>query len=347
MLNLDLKILSKALATRIKQVLPSIISSEQTAYVKNRFIGEGGRLISDIIEISDTLNLNGFMVTIDFEKAFDSLNHDFLIQDLKKVGFPDYFIEWIEILLRDQESCVINDGTATPYFKLQRGARQGDPISAYLFIIALEILFLMIKSDERIKPLEILNETFLYSAYADGATFFLKDVESIEWLVNTLKVFYTYSDLKPNYEKCEIAGIGAKKGALGALCGMTTVDLTKHCVKILGLNFSYNKELMVTKNFIDTVEKIETLLNMWRQRSLTLEGKIVIFKTLAISKLVHCAYLSSVPKFIIERLEKIQSEFLWDGKKSKINSKTLCNKYIGGGLQKVDIQSKVDSLQLA
>ena len=68
---------------------------------------------------------------------------------------------------------------------------------------------------------------------------------------------------------------------------------------------------------------------------------------LAISKIVHCAYLSSVPKFIVEKLEKIQLEFLWDGKRAKISSKTLCNKFIGGGLQKVDIQSKVDALQLS
>ena len=145
MLNVDLKIVSKALAKRIKDVLPSIIGSEQTAYVKNRFIGEGGRLISDILEVTDTLNLNGYMVTIDFEKAFDSLNHDFIMQVLVKFGFPEYFLDWIKILLCDQESCVVNDGTTTPYFKLERGARQGDPISAYLFIIALEVLFILIK----------------------------------------------------------------------------------------------------------------------------------------------------------------------------------------------------------
>jgi hypothetical protein len=192
LLNVDLKILSKALAKRIKQVLPSIIGSEQTAYVKNRFIGEGGRLISDILEVTDTLNLNGYMVTIDFEKAFDSLNHEFLMQVLAKVGFPEYYIDWIKILLNDQESCVVNDGTSTAYFKLERGARQGDPISAYLFIIALEVLFVQIKSDPRIKPLEVLNETFLYSAYADDATFFLKDIESVEHLVNVLKDFTNF-----------------------------------------------------------------------------------------------------------------------------------------------------------
>ena len=347
LLNVDLKIVSKALAKRIKEVLPSIISSEQTAYVKNRFIGEGGRLISDILEVSDTLNLNGYMVTIDFEKAFDSLNHKFLVQVLKKVGFPDYFIEWIKIFLNNQESCVVNNGTTTQYFKLQRGARQGDPISAYLFIISLEVLFEMIKNDARIKPLDILNETFLYSAYADDATFFFNDLDSVKCLVNVLKDFYKFSDLKPNYEKCEIAGIGASKGALGALWGMKSVDLSKECVKILGIYFSYDKILMNDKNFIGTVEKIEKLLNIWRQRQLTLEGKIVIFKTLAISKIVHVAYLSIVPKSIIEKLEKIQNEFIWNGKKAKINNKTLCNKFHEGGLQKVDIQSKIEALQLS
>jgi len=104
---------------------------------------------------------------------------------------------------------------------------------------------------------------------------------------------------------------------------------------------------MNDKNVIVTVEKIVKHLNIWRQRQLTLEGKIVIFKTLAISKIVHVAYLSNVPKAIVEKLEKIQSEFLWNGKKAKINNKTLCSKFQNIDLQKVDIQSKIDALQLS
>ena len=98
LLNVDFKIVSRAFAKRLKEVLPSIISSEQTAYVKDRFIGEGGRLISDIMEMTDTLNLEGYLVTIDFEKAFDSLNHNFLFEVLNKFGFPAYIIEWIKII---------------------------------------------------------------------------------------------------------------------------------------------------------------------------------------------------------------------------------------------------------
>ena len=93
-------------------------------------------------------------MTIDFEKAFDSMNHAFLVAALKKYSFGDNFIDWIKILLNNQESCVINGGNTTKYFKLERGARQGDPISAYLFILALEIFFIMIKTKQKYTWLE-------------------------------------------------------------------------------------------------------------------------------------------------------------------------------------------------
>ena len=121
-------------------------------------------------------------------------------------------LDWIQILLKNQQSCVINGGTTTQYFELARGARQGDPIAAYLFIIALEILFIMIKSNPNIKPLELCGSTFLYTAYADDATFFLKDGNSVRLLFDTMKLFSNYSDLRPNLDKCEVAGIGVLKG---------------------------------------------------------------------------------------------------------------------------------------
>ena len=133
LLNVDAKILSKCLAKRLKEVLSKIICSNQTAYVKDRFIGEGGRLISDILEMTDDLHMEGILVTIDFQKAFDSLNHNFVLESCQKFGIPDNMLNWIKILLTNQESCVINGGTTTQYFKLERGARQGDPIAAYLF----------------------------------------------------------------------------------------------------------------------------------------------------------------------------------------------------------------------
>ena len=138
LLNVDTKILPKAFAAKLKSFLPSIISSNQTAYVEKRCISESGRLIFEIAKICGNENFSGSLVTMDLEKAFDSLDHDLLLCVLKKIGFDDTLITWIKILLNDQQSC---GGFTNQYFTVKKGACQGDPISAYLSIIALEVLF--------------------------------------------------------------------------------------------------------------------------------------------------------------------------------------------------------------
>ena len=114
--NVDYKIISKALASRLKKALPNLTSPQQTEYVESRFIGESGRLIADIIEITDILNKEGFLVTMDIEKAFHSLDHTFLISVLKKFGFGNNFVNWIETLISEQDSCIINGRNTTQYF---------------------------------------------------------------------------------------------------------------------------------------------------------------------------------------------------------------------------------------
>ena len=134
LLNVDLKILSKAPADCIKKYLPFFLSSKQTVYVKGRFISEGRRFFSDILQVTDFLNLRGLVVTVDIQKAFDSVNHLFLKTTLKKFGFSETFIKWIQIPLRNQESCITNGGTTTKNFKLEKGTRKGESISVYLFL---------------------------------------------------------------------------------------------------------------------------------------------------------------------------------------------------------------------
>ena len=113
LLNIDTKLISKVFASRLKNLLPCLISSDQTAYVKGRFISEGGRLISDVLEICDKLQIKSCLMTVDIEKAFDSINHCFLIKVLEKYGFEKDFIKWIKILLQNQESCIVNGRTVT------------------------------------------------------------------------------------------------------------------------------------------------------------------------------------------------------------------------------------------
>ena len=109
LLNVDLKMISKALSEKLKKLLQDLISSQQTLYVKNRHISASGRLISNVIEVAKTKKLDGFSV-MNTEKTFGSLVQDFLILTLEKYCFGKNFILWVKLLLRDQESCVINGG---------------------------------------------------------------------------------------------------------------------------------------------------------------------------------------------------------------------------------------------
>ena len=152
------------------------------------------------------------LVTIDIQKAFDSVNHKFLTLALKRYRLGKTFIKRIKTLLNNQESCTRNGGFTAKYFNLDKGTLQGDPIYAYLFVLVLEIVFNLIKQNKDIHGLTFFGHTFLYTAYADDTTFFLKDKESVKKIMNIFYTFSIYSGLKPNKSKCEIAGIGILKG---------------------------------------------------------------------------------------------------------------------------------------
>ena len=105
LLNVDSKLISKPLGNRLQDVMPNLVSENQSAYVNNRFISKSEKLISDILEITDSLQVDDLLMTIDIEKAFDSVNQ-FLTSILKRYGFGDDFIKWIKTLLKNQESCL-------------------------------------------------------------------------------------------------------------------------------------------------------------------------------------------------------------------------------------------------
>ena len=269
LLNFHLKIISKSIATRLKNLLGKLIDARQT-YVNERFIGEIDRLIDDVLKVCDMQKLSGYLLTADFEKAFDSLNHNFLIAVLKKYGFGDYFFDWVLILFNSQESCVINGGHSTKYFPLERGARQGDSNSAYLFVLALEIFFILIKTNNDIQGIEIFNHEFLYTAYADDTTFLVKDLNSVKVILSSLDQFHTFSGLRSNLSKSEIAGIDVLKDANVALCALKIVNLTKESIKILGVHLSCNEKLQNELNFCTTIKNVCSVIKLWRMRHLSL-----------------------------------------------------------------------------
>ena len=189
----------------------------------------------------------------------------------------------------------------------------------------------MVRNNKDIKGLNIFDHLFLHTAYADDTTFFLGNKDSIGELVKTFTLFSFFSGLKPNFSKCEICGLGPLKGVEMTVCGMQTVYLTKDAIKILGIYFSYNIDLMNQKHYCKTIASIHDILKLWGMRNLSIEGRIVVFKTLAIYKLVFLALLTVIPNHITEEVATIQKSFIWHDSSSKIKYKTLRMEFQTGG----------------
>ena len=157
-------------------MLASIIKSDQTAFVEGRYIGESIHLISDILEYTEDHGTDGVLFSADFEKAFDSIEHPFILATLESFGFGPQFLQWIRVILNNGESCIMNNGHSTGYFPIKRGCRQGDPLSAYLFIICVEVLFVQVRDNNEIIGIMINDHEIKLSAFADDANFLVSNI---------------------------------------------------------------------------------------------------------------------------------------------------------------------------
>lgn len=195
--------------------------------------------------------LTGYILAIDFEKAYDSLGWGFLWKTLQAFGFPQIFIRYIQTAYKNIEACVINGGTTTRYFKQTRGVRQGDPISSYLFILALELLLIKIRKNGNIKGIKINGFEIKTSAYADDMTNFLQDPQSIIELFKELDLFSSVSGLKCNAEKTEVLKIGAIPNPIENVLNLKYVDT----LTVTGIVFTRNNQGTISKNANTILEK--------------------------------------------------------------------------------------------
>ena len=171
LLNVDFKILSKTLAERIKCVLPEIIHTDQRGCIQGRFIGENIRLIEDIVQEKDD---DSVVLLLDQEKAFDRVEWSWMFDVLRKFNFGERFITWIETLYKFSKSAIMTNGHLSKYFHISRDIRQGDAMSALLFIIQSEPLAETIRSSPDIKGIAISDEKEVrISQYVDDTNVFL------------------------------------------------------------------------------------------------------------------------------------------------------------------------------
>ncbi len=144
------------------------------------------------------MNTSGILLSIDFEKAFDSLNWNYLMKTLLKVNFGNRFFSYIKTMYNNTQSAVINNSHISEFFPLERGVRQGCPLLAYLFILALEMLANKIRADKNVKGIIINNIEMKISLLSDDATCILEDTNSLKNLLNILNIFHLCSSLKIN-----------------------------------------------------------------------------------------------------------------------------------------------------
>ena len=117
------------------------------------------------------------------------------------------------------------------------------------------------------------------------------------------------------------------------ICGTRCVNLHEDTIKILGIFYSYNKQLETDENFKKHIAKIENVLKLWRARNLSLEWEITVFKSLALSTITHLALVKTITPSIIDQLNKMQNNFILNGLNPKIENSTINNNYENGGLK--------------
>lgn len=144
-INLIPKLISKVMAIRLRRVLPDLITTEQTAFIKGQQISENFISTREILHHIQASKQSAVFLKLDFAKTFDSVNWDFLINVMEARGFPIRWIEWITTLLKTSSSRVLINGEPSPYFMHKKGLRQGDPLSTMLFNIVVDVLQWMVQ----------------------------------------------------------------------------------------------------------------------------------------------------------------------------------------------------------
>ena len=130
-LNVDYTIMTESLARRLKKVIGTLIHPNQSGFINSRFIGEGIRFIEDLIEYSDAYKKTGIILQLDFEKAFDSLEWNFMHDTLVTFGFGDTFIAWVKLCYNDIQSTVSDSGYTSTWFELQKNYKVVRYYSSY------------------------------------------------------------------------------------------------------------------------------------------------------------------------------------------------------------------------
>ena len=343
--NTDYKILAFVLARRVQKVLRKIISHDQTAYIKGRYIGNNCRYVIDIIDYCNRFNREGLICFLDYSKASDSLHHYFIRACLEKFKFGHDFLRWIDILYHNPTIVVKNNGWLTSPLHMKKGIRQGCPISAMLFIIATEILTIQIKNCNDVQGIKLLNgvKCSPFLQYADVGALPLDGCNSLQNALNIISNFGDVSGLKLNLNKTEIILLGPLEKSYNS-DNLLGIRVNRTHFKYLGIMVGNNLKACFHQHWQNQIMEVKNLINSWKQRQLSIKGKIIIIKSLIIPKITLSLSLIPLDKQTCFTLKRLLFKFIWKTTE-RIKRKTLIGDYQDGGMKMVDIELYEKSLK--
>lgn len=348
LLNVIYKIASGCIANRLKLYMGKLISRDQTGFLKGRFIGENIRLVYDLMNYTERNNIPGLLMLIDFEKVFDSVSWEFVFHTLDLFNFGNSIKDWIQTFYNGIKTCIIQNGIISDYFYPQRGCRQGDPISPYLFLLCAEILGTIIRNNKDIKGIKIGDTEYKISQYADDTSLFTNgSPETLDGILRELDFFADISGLNINFSKTKMVWIGSKKFSKETFHhSIWKLDWNNTNFDLLGIKFSVNLDDMINLNYNVKLDDIKKLIKQWKLRKLTILGRLTVIKSLIIPKMNHLVLtLPNPSKDFLENFERELYVYLWGSKIHKVNKQTIIQDYRSGGLKMIDYNDFILALK--
>ena len=342
LLNIDYKIITKTLANRVSRVIHTLISEDQSCCVPGRNIADNVILIDNIMQYLQNNNMKGYILKIDQYKAFDRVEHSYLLKVLDQMGFGDYFLRWVKILYTDIVGCIKHNGNVSATFPIERGVRQGCPLSAILYVLCAEPLHEIISNSDQVSGIELLGNQVKVFQHADDTTFLLSDASSVDRIFDLLAVYELASGSKCNRKKTELFVIGDQRGS-----NLNFDFPVRHDhIDILGVSLGKDRSVVEKRNWGDRTAHCITILKRWKKRNLSFKGKAIVINSLIISRLVYHASILPVPKWVIDDIHEGITTFLWDNKTPLIAFDVLALPKEKGGLNICSMGCKRDSLRI-
>ena len=344
LLNTDYKIISKILANRLKKVLPKIIHGDQKGFVPGRNIQNANRFIQDLIHYTDEENLEGAIIFLDQQKAFDRVEWGWVDACFEYFNFGENFRKWIKMLTLNAKTSIITNGYLSKFFPISRSARQGCPISPLLYIIQAEPMACHLRANNKIKGLTIPGNTVKeakINMFADDTQLFHRTENSIKEGFKSIAKYEKASGSRINFKKTIGLYIGRWKNKIPVY---TQISWTRNCVKTLGIYHGYN----IDDNDIwrKLISKIKNCLHVWKTRNLSFEGKTLIIKSLIYSVIGYEIEIRGIPDIYMKEINTLVWNFLWDNKTNRIERNVCCLEKEEGGLGMVNLEMIINTKQI-